>query len=109
MKKIVCGVLLFVFVLSLSAFAVEAKGKITFSGPVQIAGKQLDRGDYKLAWTATGSDVQVTFTSSDKKTVVTAAAKIVSGAKADSDSVVVTTDRVLKEIRLAGKSEILMF
>jgi hypothetical protein len=109
MKKWLCSVLISVFVFSLCAFAVEGKARINFNNPVQVAGKQLKKGDYKLTWTTTGDDAQVTLTSSDKKTVVTAAAKIVSGQKADSDSIVLTTDRVLKEIRLAGKAETLVF
>ncbi len=96
MKKFFCAVVVFTLMLSLTAFASEGKGKVKFSDSVQVAGKQLDRGDYKLVWSGNGSEAQVTFTSSDKKSTFTTVAKIVAGAKADSDSLVVTTERVLK-------------
>ncbi len=109
MKRFVCGVLILTFILSVGAFALEGKASIKVLSPVQIAGKQVATGDYKLSYTGSGNDVQVTLTSADKKTVVTANAKLVSGAKGNSNAIVASTDGIVKEIRLAGKSEVLVF
>lgn len=109
MKRLVCGVLVLTFVLSVGAFALDGKASIKVLTPVQLAGKQVAIGDYKLSYTGTGNDVQVTLTSADKKTVVTATAKLGSGTKGNSNAIVASTDGIVKEIRLAGKSEVLVF
>ncbi len=109
MKRLVCSVLLLTLLFSLSAFALEGKANIRISNPAQFGGKQLPAGDYKLAFTTTGKDAQVTITSADKKTTVTSSATLVEGPKASRDAVVIDDTGAVKEIWMAGKTQRLTF
>src|SRR5437868_14685572 len=102
-------------VLSLGAFA--ASGTVSksfdFSHAVQINGRQLPPGFYRLKWDGTGPDVQVQFTQG-KKVIATAPAKVVPvNSKYDNDAAVVQPDgqgaRSLVETRFGGKSYKLVF
>jgi hypothetical protein len=109
MKKLVCYVLLITLMFSLSAFAATGTAKIELGTPALVAGKQLPQGEYKVTWTGEGKDVQVTLTSADKRTTVTAPAKIVEGAKARTNQVVRNGDGALKEIWFGGRTQSLAF
>jgi hypothetical protein len=109
MKRIVCCVLLVIFAFSFSAFAMTGSGKVHFGNTTLVAGKQLPQGDYKVTWSGDGKDVQVTLTSEDKRTAVTAPAKIVEGPKAQTTQVVREDNGKLIEIRFGGKTQGLAF
>jgi hypothetical protein len=109
MKKLICCVLFIIFMFSLSAFAVTGSAKVELGAPTLVAGKQLPQGNYKLTWTGEGKDVQVTITSADKLTMVTAPAKIIEGPKAHTNQVVRNGDGSLKEIWFDGKTQALSF
>src|SRR5438067_1782099 len=89
------GVILAVsLVLSIGAFAASGTVSKTFdlNHAVQINGRQLPPGLYKLKWDGTGPNVQVQFTQG-KKVVATAPAKVVSvDSKYDNDAAVVQPD-----------------
>jgi hypothetical protein len=109
MKKLVGCVVVMTLLFSLSAFAATGSGKIELGVPTLVAGKELPKGEYKLTWAGEGKDVQVTLTSADKRTTVTAPAKIVEGAKARMNQVVRNGDGSLKEIWFGGKAQSLAF
>ena len=75
MKRIF-GFALIVASLSVPALAAKNSQNVTFNDPVKVGSTQLPAGDYKVSWTGTGTDVQVTIADKDKKTV-TVPAKIV--------------------------------
>jgi hypothetical protein len=72
------GIALMLVLVSAPAFASNKPATVNFAGAVKIGSTQLPAGDYKLTWTGTGSDVQVTLTHNDKA-VVTFPAKAVEG------------------------------
>ncbi len=108
MKRIVCGVVLLTLILAVSSFALEGKVSVSLSTPAQLAGQQLPKGEYKVVFTGTENDVQVTLTSADRKTVVKTTAKIVDGPKV-LHTAIVTDSGSVKEILLAGKTKFLRF
>ena len=69
------GFALVVLSLSLPSFAAQKASNISFSTAVKIGSTQVAPGDYKLSWTGTDANVQVTLTQGGK-TIVTAAAKL---------------------------------
>ena len=72
------GFALMLVLLAAPAFASQKPQTVTFAVAVQVGSTQLPAGDYKLTWTGSGSDVQVTLTQ-NKKAVVTFPAKAVEG------------------------------
>jgi hypothetical protein len=78
MKKLWIVACLFA-ILPISAFAAGTKSKtVTLTDNVQVAGKQLKPGDYKLKWNDNGSDnATVAIYDSNNKEVATLPARIV--------------------------------
>jgi hypothetical protein len=72
------GIALTLVLFAAPAFAGMKSQTVTFPRTVQIGSTQLPAGDYKLTWTGSGSNVQVTLTQNEK-TVVTFSAKAVEG------------------------------
>lgn len=63
---------------SVTAFAAKNSQSINLSNPVKIGSTQLAPGSYKVSWTGTAPDVQVTIASKAKgSTPVTVPAKLV--------------------------------
>jgi len=62
--------------LSVTAFAAKNSQNVTVSSPVMVGKTELPAGDYKVSWTGSGANVQVTFAERGK-TPVTVPAKIV--------------------------------
>ena len=69
------GFALIVLSLSLPSFAAKNSSSISFSTPVKVGATVVAPGDYKISWTGTDANVQVTF-SKDNKTIVTVPAKL---------------------------------
>ncbi len=61
--------------LSAPAFAAKNSENITISQPVTVGSTQVPAANYKVAWTAVGSNAQVTLTHG--KSVITLPAKVV--------------------------------
>ena len=62
---------------SIPAFAAKNQQTVSFSEAVTVGSTQLPAGDYKVTWTGTGSNVQVTLVQKDAHaapTVITATA-----------------------------------
>lgn len=102
------AVMTFVLTIALGAFASEGIAKVTLFSPVQVNGKQLLAGDYKVSWTGNDSNVQVTF-KHGKTDVVTAPAKVVERSATPTRTAVVNDNGSLKELQFQGKKAILVF
>ncbi len=72
------------------AFAAKNSQSLTLTTPVTVGTTQLPAGDYKVTWTGTGSNVQVTIAQKGKATV-NVAAKLVD---AKNGHVGIITDTV---------------
>lgn len=59
--------------LAVPAFAAKNSQSLTFSTPVTVGATQLAAGDYKVTWTGTGANVQVTIAQKGKASVSVAA------------------------------------
>jgi hypothetical protein len=55
--------------LTVPAFAAKNSQNVTINAPTKVGATVLPAGDYKVTWTATGSDAQVTFAKSGKSPV----------------------------------------
>jgi hypothetical protein len=79
MKRLIYSAAVLAFV-SIPAFAAKNQQTVSFTEAVTVGSTQLPAGDYKVTWTGTGSNAQVTLVQKDKAvapTVVTA--KVVEG------------------------------
>ncbi len=95
------------------AVAAETGGNLMLRDTVQLNGKQLTPGEYKVQWEGTGPSVQVTVTLR-KKTVMKTTGTIKELDKAaDNDSIMYRgADGKTKEvtqISFAGKKTVLVF
>jgi maltodextrin utilization protein YvdJ len=52
---------LFLLALPIASFAAKNSKEVTFDTPVKVGDTQLDAGTYKVAWSGTGSQVEVSF------------------------------------------------
>ena len=98
----------FFALMAVAAFAADSgTGKIHLASAVKVGSDQLPAGDYKVSWTGTGDNAQVTLTQG--KVSATAPAKVVE-AKRRSDAVVTKSDngsQVLTEIQFQNKTLVL--
>ena len=62
---------------ALPSFAANKPQVVTFTGATQVGSTQLPAGEYKVTWTGTGKDVQVTIAAKGKPSV-TAKAQLVN-------------------------------
>ncbi len=70
------GFALMLALLSVPAFAAKNSKTVTLPGNVKIGSTALPAGSYKVTWTGSGTDVQVTL-AQGSKTLATVPAKIV--------------------------------
>jgi hypothetical protein len=103
LKGLVLGLAL---LLTTGAFAAN-KGSLQVSDNVNVSGKQLAPGDYKLSWEGTGQNVELKIMKG-KDVIATVPAHIVDlNAPAYYSSAVVNNNadgsKSLSEIRFAGK------
>jgi hypothetical protein len=68
------GLALMLAIVSIPSFAAKNSDNLTISDKVTVGSTQLPPASYKVTWTGTGSDVQVTI--SNSKTSVTVPAKL---------------------------------
>jgi hypothetical protein len=113
MKKVLgkAAVLFVVLAVGTSVFA-STSGTLTVSEPVQINGKTIAAGEYKVKWEGSGNtEVSIL---KGKTVVATAPARLVEMDKASSaDAAVLLKNndgsRTVKEIRFGGKKYALAF
>jgi hypothetical protein len=101
------AVLGMVLAVATSMFAASS-GTLTVSEPVQINGKTIAAGEYKVKWEGT-SNTEVSILKG-KQVVATATARVVEMSSAPhSDAAVLSKNadgtRTLKEIRFGGKKQ----
>jgi ABC-type thiamine transport system substrate-binding protein len=92
-------------IMSVAVFAAENTGTMTVSKSVNVAGKQLAAGEYKVTWTSDGK-VQIM---QGKKTVVETTAKVVEEKDKAANDYVSLSQNDVKEIRFHGKTMSLVF
>jgi hypothetical protein len=98
---------------SLSAFARDkSQHSVNISEAVQVGGTQLQPGTYKVEWTGTAPDVQVSFLQHGK-TVATAPGKLRTDTAVSQDQVVTdggdTANKALHEIDFHRDNQALIF
>ncbi len=103
------AVVAFVILVTLAAVAIEGTANVPVRANVQLNGKQIAAGNYKVSWTGTDNNVQVTF-KNGKSDVLTAPAKLVE-MKNPSPYTAIVYDQngKLQEIRFEGKKTSLVF
>jgi len=102
-KGLVLGLAL---LLATSVFAAN-KGSLQVADSVNVAGKQLAAGDYKLSWEGNGPNVELNILQG-KNVVATVPARVVELSKASQDSSAVVSSngdgsKTLSEIRFSGR------
>ena len=102
-----------VLALTASAFAASGSATVKLFGAVQVNGKSLAAGDYKVQWDSRSPEAEVTFLQG-KKAMATAHAKLVERAQAARENAVVTRansdgSETIIEIRFEGKKSVLVF
>jgi len=88
MKRII-GFAIVLGTLCLPAFAAKNSKTVDIGETVMVGSKKLPAGNYKVSWTGTGSNVQVTIAQRGKQTV-TVPAKMVAG---NNDEVGIVTNK----------------
>jgi len=104
MKKTI-GSLILVTIFSLAAFAASSNsGTVQIADAVKVGATELPAGSYKVSWTGTGDNAQVTL--KQGKHTVTTTAQVVD-AKHPQDAVSTKTEngsRVLTQIQFRDKT-----
>jgi hypothetical protein len=88
MKRII-GFAIVLGTLCLPAFAAKNSKTVDIGETVMVGSKKLPAGNYKVSWTGTGSNLQVTIAQHGKESV-TVPAKMVN---ANNDEVGIVTDK----------------
>lgn len=99
-------VILFVLTIAISALAADSTNLLLASGG-KVSGKDLAPGKYKVSWTGTGNNVDVTF--ANGANVVKAKAKFVDVKKKLSYTAASTENGVIKMLYISGKNQALDF
>jgi len=92
---------------------VKNERKVQLPDPVQVAGKHLDAGSYKLEWTQSGPGVEVTFLKNNKAVASSPATLKTNDSQVIQDSVMThesaKNTRILDEIDFGLDKEALVF
>ncbi len=103
----VVAVILCSLVLTLAAAAADGNVTMSIKSPLQLNGKQLAPGDYKIRWSGNGGDLKVSFLVGNKE-VLTTTAKLVERTAASPYTSTMVVENNLKEIRLANKKAVIV-
>lgn len=88
--------------MSMSAFAASNSANVSLPHAISVNGKQLPKGDYKVKWEGSGSDVQVSFLQG-KNVIATASGKVTPRqSKANYTSFQTTDDGALTAVTIDG-------
>ena len=102
------GLLILSTLLAVTAFAASGgSGKITLNSAVKVGSTELPAGDYKVTWTSSGDNAQVTL--KQGKTSATTTAQVVE-VRRNNDAVATKNEngsRVLTEIQFRDKTLVL--
>lgn len=115
MKSVRLGavIALFALLLPLSALAKDTnKGKVNLASSAQVAGTQLQPGNYTVEWSGSGPAAQVKFIRNGKTVATTQGDVVQLKTKAAYDQVVLSTangQNVVQEVDFGGKTTALRF
>jgi len=101
------GLILLSTLIATTVFAAGGSGKIRLDSPVKVGTTELPAGDYKVTWTGSGANTQVTLTQG--KTTATAPAQLVE-VQRKNDAVSTKNEngaRVLTEIQFRNQTLVL--
>ena len=102
----ISGFVVLALMLASSAFAAN-NGSFSVRDSISVNGTQLQPGDYKVAWSGNGSNVEVNIMKGNKVVATTPAHMVdLNSASRDNASVLNTNadgSRSLSQIRFAGK------
>jgi hypothetical protein len=95
----------------LSAFARDKnQHSVDIPQTVQVGGKQLEPGNYKVRWEGTGPDVQVTFLSHGKAVATVPGTLKTNDSQVTEDAIQTdSTSKTLNEIDFGRDKEALVF
>ncbi len=102
------AVAILVVLTTVAAVASEGVVTVNISKPMQLNGKQISEGSYKVSWTGADDKLQVKFMSG-KKEIATAGAKMVEMQVAAPYTAVVYQNGKILQIDMAGKKTALVF
>lgn len=102
------AVVLCTLMVALGAVAANGSGSMSVTSPLQLNGKQIAAGDYKVVWTGDENNLKVTIKSGNKE-IATGTAKMVERPSASPYDAVVQQDGKLSEIHFDGKKKVLVF
>jgi hypothetical protein len=92
---------------------VKNERNVQLPDPVQVAGKHLDAGSYKLEWKQSGPGIEVTFLKNNKAVATSPATLKTNDPQVVQDSVMThqsaKNKRVLDEIDFSNDKEALVF
>jgi hypothetical protein len=98
----------FVLLCVVCALAAGNSTTLQINSPLQVNGTRLDVGQYRVTWTANGDKADVVF--KNGKTEVKATAKLQDSKTIYNNTAVMrTTDGVMKELWIGGKTTTLIF
>ena len=107
MKRI-ASLMILLTMISAAAFAADSgSGKIRLDSAVKVGSTELPAGDYKVTWSGSGDNTQVTLTQG--KTKATATAQLVE-VRRNTDAISTKNEngsRVLTEIQFRDKTLVL--
>ncbi len=105
--KILASLMILFTAFAITAFAADGSGKIHLDNSVKVGSTELPAGDYKVTWTGSGDNAQVTL--KQGKTSATTTARLVD-VRRNSDGVGTKTENgsaVLTEIQFKEKTLVL--
>jgi hypothetical protein len=116
MKQIKCAALLSMLAVlcSVSALARDKnQHSVEIPNAVQVAGKQLEPGNYKVEWQGTGPEIQVNFMRNGKTVATVPGTLKTNDARVTQDEIVTDTTsantKTLEEIDFSRNRESLVF
>lgn len=112
MKTKALFLLLAIMVVTVAAVAADGAGKFVVRDQVQMNGKPLAAGEYKITWQGNGNKVDITVLKNNKPVATTTAKVTELEAPAPYDSVMLRTEgnnKNLTEIRFGGKKSAIVF
>ena len=83
---------LFLLALPVASFAAKNSKEVTFDTPVKVGDTQLEAGTYKVAWSGTGTQVEVSFSQNGNK-LASATAQLSNEAGPYDDAVELAPDQ----------------
>jgi hypothetical protein len=116
MKQVKYAALLSMVALLFSVCALardKNQHSVNISDSVQVGGKQLEPGSYKVEWQGTGPEIQVNFVRNGKTVATVPGTLKTNDAKVTQDDVVLSTTganaKTLEEIDFGRSKESLVF